>query len=89
VAARYVPPSILERPKEGFVLPANTWLRAALAPFVDDVLSDERLASHGLYDPEYVRALRARFGAGDDALTFKVWTLVVFQLWFEEHGSIA
>jgi asparagine synthase (glutamine-hydrolysing) len=85
VAARYVPPSILNRPKEGFVLPANTWLRAALAPLLDEVLADGRVAVHGLYDPAYVRELRARFAAGDDALTFKVWTLVVFQLWFEEH----
>ena len=78
---------ILDRPKEGFVLPANTWLRDARAPLVDEVLAEERLARHGLYDPAYVRALRARFAAGDDGLTFKVWTLVVFQLWYEEHGS--
>jgi asparagine synthase (glutamine-hydrolysing) len=89
VAARYVPPEILDRPKEGFVLPANTWLRAALAPLLDVVLADERLALHGLYDPVYVRALRTRFAAGDDTLTFKVWTLVVFQLWYEEHESAA
>ena len=88
VAARYLPVAILDRPKEGFVLPANTWLRAALAPLLDDVLADGRLAAHGLYDPAYVGALRARFAAGDDASTFKVWTLVVFQLWLEEHGSV-
>jgi asparagine synthase (glutamine-hydrolysing) len=86
VAAQYVPAEILDRPKEGFVLPANTWLRAALAPLVDVVLADGRLALHGLYDRSYVRTLLARFAAGDDALTFKVWTLMVFQLWFEEHG---
>ncbi|HKB09181.1 MAG TPA: asparagine synthase (glutamine-hydrolyzing) [Vicinamibacterales bacterium] len=87
VAARYVPPPVLARAKEGFVLPANTWLRDALAPLLDDVLSADRLARHGLYDPKYVRALRARFAAGDDGLTFKIWTLVVFQLWFEEHEA--
>ena len=89
VAARYVPSAILDRPKEGFVLPANTWLRAALSPLLDDVLADGRLAEHGLYDPAYVRQLRARFAAGDDALTFKLWTLVVFQLWLEAHRSAA
>ena len=86
VAARYVPPEILARPKEGFVLPANTWLRAALAPMLGVVLADDRLAAHGLYDPAYVRALTKRFAGGDDRLTFKVWTLVVFQLWAEEHA---
>jgi asparagine synthase (glutamine-hydrolysing) len=86
-AARYVPPAILDRPKEGFVLPANTWLRATLAPLLDEVLADERLASHGLVDGGYVRELRRRFTAGDDSLTFKVWTLVVFQLWHEDHAA--
>ena len=85
-AARYVPSEILDRPKEGFVLPANTWLRAALKPMLDLVLAEDRLALHGLFDAAYVRGLRARFAAGDDALTFKVWTLVVFQLWYEEQG---
>lgn len=87
LAARYVPPAVLDRPKEGFVLPANTWLRTALGPLLDDVLSEERLALHGLYNPVAVRSLRERFAAGDDTLTFKVWTLVVFQLWYEERAS--
>jgi asparagine synthase (glutamine-hydrolysing) len=85
VAARYVPPDVLERPKEGFVLPANTWLRNALGPMLDDVLADERLAVHGLYDAGYVRSLRSRFAAGDESLTFRIWTLVVFQLWYEQE----
>jgi asparagine synthase (glutamine-hydrolysing) len=85
VAARYVPPDVLERPKEGFVLPATTWLRNALGPMLDDVLADERLAVHGLYDAGYVRSLRSRFAAGDESLTFRIWTLVVFQLWYEQE----
>jgi asparagine synthase (glutamine-hydrolysing) len=86
VAARYLPAEVIDRPKEGFVLPANTWLRAALAPLLDDVLADERLARHGFFDRDFVRRLRVRFDSGDDASTFKVWTLVVFQLWFEDLG---
>jgi len=86
VAGRYLPAEVIDRPKEGFVLPANTWLRSALAPLLDTILADDRLARHGFYDLATVRALRARFDAGDDAVTFKVWTLVAFQIWFEEHA---
>jgi asparagine synthase (glutamine-hydrolysing) len=87
LAARYLPAEILDRPKEGFVLPANTWLRTALAPLLDAVLSKDRLAVHGFYDDAYVTTLKERFGAGDDTLTFKIWTLVVFQLWYEEQET--
>jgi asparagine synthase (glutamine-hydrolysing) len=85
VAARYLPREILERPKEGFVLPKNTWLRLGMAPLLADVLSAERLALHGLLAPRVVGDLLARFLGGDETLTFKVWTLVVFQLWYEGH----
>jgi len=85
VAARYVPREILDRPKEGFVLPKNTWLRAELSRLIDDVLSEERLSLHGYFNRDYITTLVSNFINGDDALTFKIWTLIIFQLWYEEH----
>lgn len=85
VAARYVPQEILERPKEGFVLPKNTWLRENMPGLMDETLAPERLALHGYFNQNYVKALIADFMKGDDALTFKIWTLMVFQLWYEDH----
>lgn len=87
VAARYVSREILERPKEGFVLPKNTWLRAGMSSLLEETLSPERLAVHGYFKPAEVASLIARFQNGDDALTFKVWTLMIFQLWHEEHAG--
>lgn len=83
VASRYLPAEVLDRPKEGFVLPKNTWLRQGLAPLMQSVLSPERLQAHGYFDPVEVGRLVKRFQAGDDTLTFRVWTLMVFQLWYE------
>lgn len=85
VAARYVPEEILERPKEGFVLPKNTWLRGGMAEMVRDVLSAERLSFHGFFNQDYVDALVTKFLSGNDTLTFKVWTLIIFQIWYENH----
>ena len=83
VAARYLPREMIDCPKEGFVLPKNTWLKTqALAKLVA-LLSPDRLAVHGLFDQRYVDNLLSSFMAGDDRLTFKVWTLIVFQLWYE------
>lgn len=87
VAARYVPQQILERPKEGFVLPKNAWLRQGMSGLLREVLAPERLALHGYFEREQVNSLIANFRAGDDALTFKIWTLLVFQLWYEDHLS--
>ncbi|HEX5270337.1 MAG TPA: asparagine synthase (glutamine-hydrolyzing) [Gemmataceae bacterium] len=83
VAAKYLPREILDRPKEGFVLPNNTWLRAPLAGLVRDGLAARRLRSHDYFNPAYVEALVGRFLAGDESATFKVWTLLNFQQWYE------
>jgi asparagine synthase (glutamine-hydrolysing) len=89
VAARYVPEEILKRPKEGFVLPKNTWLREGLRGLLNNVLSRERLELSGYFNYEYVSNLVNRFLAGDDALTFKLWTLIVFQIWYEDHLAVS
>jgi asparagine synthase (glutamine-hydrolysing) len=89
VAARYLPSAILERPKEGFVLPNNTWLRAGLAPQVRAYLSPERLRKHGFFNPTYVDSLVERFLSGDESFTFRVWCLVVFQAWYEQQAQAA
>ncbi len=85
VAARYLPKDILERPKEGFVLPKNQWLRVGMADTMKSVLCKERLAIHGLIDHDHVSSLSQKFMAGDDTLTFKVWSLIVFQIWYEDN----
>jgi len=87
VAARYVSPEVLKRPKEGFVLPKNSWLREGLRGLLNDVLSPERLKVHNFFRHEYISTLIDRFLKGDDALTFKLWTLIVFQIWYEDHLS--
>lgn len=87
VAARYVPQEILDRPKEGFVLPKNTWLRGGLSGLVNDVLSPDRLSLHGYFSFDYISSLIGKFMKGDDALTFKIWSLIVFQLWYEDYLS--
>ncbi|MBL7070850.1 MAG: asparagine synthase (glutamine-hydrolyzing) [Candidatus Omnitrophica bacterium] len=88
VASRYLPDEILKRPKEGFVLPKNTWLRQGMAPMLRDVLSKDRIAIHGYLNHEYVDSLIKDFFAGNDTLTFKVWSLMVFQVWYENHLKI-
>lgn len=85
VASRYVSQEILDRPKEGFVLPKNTWLRQGMSGMLNDIFSPERLSLHGYFKRERIMSIIDAFRRGDDSLTFKIWTLLVFQLWYEDH----
>jgi len=83
VARRYLPDTIVDRPKEGFVMPINDWQRDALRSRIEDTLLPERLEQHGLLRSDAVSQLVQRYYAGDTALQYKVWSLFCFQTWFE------
>jgi asparagine synthase (glutamine-hydrolysing) len=87
VLYRYVPRSLLERPKQGFAIPLAAWLRGELAPLVHRYLEPNRIREAGLLDPAMVSRAVANFregGPGNDRLDMqKLWYLIAFELWRE------
>lgn len=80
-----LPSEIIDRPKEGFVLPINDWLLDELQPFVRDCLSSRRLSMHGLLQSAVVdRMLEEHYGGGRQN-GGRIWNLAMFQVWWERH----
>jgi len=79
--ADVLPPELLKAPKRGFVIPLTLWLRGTLRPLVERLLDARRLASQGLFRPEFhERYVRPHVeGRGD--FTQVVWAALMFQLW--------
>ena len=80
---RYIPKEIMDRPKQGFGIPMQSWLLGALKPFVLDYLSDTRIQRDGIFKPAKVRALRENFYAGKKISPSRIWFLLMFQMWHE------
>ena len=78
-----LPPSILARPKKGFGIPVARWLRGPLGPMMDRLLDRDRLASQGLFRPDAVARRVAEHRAGVRDHRKPLWTLLMFQLWFD------
>jgi asparagine synthase (glutamine-hydrolysing) len=78
-----LPPGILTRKKEGFLLPINAWLLQRFQGFVRAVLAPERLAGHGLLRPEAVQRLLDAHYAGQADQATRIWTLAMFQCWYD------
>jgi asparagine synthase (glutamine-hydrolysing) len=79
-----LPDEILFRPKMGFGLPYQVWMRRSLEPMVRDALTPERVKRRGVFDPAVTADLVTRFYAGDDNVWRKVWTLFVLEGWATE-----
>lgn len=83
--APLLPAELIDRPKEGFVMPINDWLLQALRSFVVSALSARRLARHGLLEPAAVSDLISRYYRGEVGLASRIWNLVNFQMWWERY----
>jgi asparagine synthase (glutamine-hydrolysing) len=86
-AARRLPASILGRPKKGFGIPVARWLRGPLKPLMDSLLAPDRLARQGLFRPDEVARRIGEHQAGVRDHRKPLWTLLMFQLWYDHWLS--
>jgi asparagine synthase (glutamine-hydrolysing) len=82
-----LPAELLDRPKEGFIMPINDWILTRLRTFVEGVLSAPHLARHGLIDPEAVRDILHAHYTGTANYGNRIWNLVMFQFWWDKYQS--
>lgn len=83
---RLVPREFVDRPKKGFSIPLEKWLRNDMKTLVDDYLSEQRIRNAGILDPCLVRQSIDDFYSGDTRLTTKIWFLLAFEMWRERWG---
>jgi asparagine synthase (glutamine-hydrolysing) len=84
ITHKYIPKELLDRPKQGFSSPLNDWFSGALKELLFDTLSRDALLRHGIFDPNAIQAILRRFEAGDTSLLRKIWSIFVFQLWYDK-----
>ena len=80
----WLPPEILDRPKQGFCVPMADWLRTDLRPLAEDVLLDPSSHDRGYFRQEEVRDLLGRHSRGEADNSNMIWALLVHELWHRE-----
>jgi asparagine synthase (glutamine-hydrolysing) len=83
IVHKYVPQSMMERPKMGFGIPIAAWLKNELKHFVDDATGRDFIAKQGLFQPDEIQKLCKEFYNGKEQLYTKIWYLLMFQMWYE------
>ncbi len=83
-AENLLPREVVWRKKAGFGAPIRSWLRGALRPMVDDLLSEETLTRRGLFRPEEVRRIIDLNLSGREDYNLQVFQLLTLELWHRE-----
>ena len=83
VLYRYVPQKLVDRPKHGFAMPVDAWLRNELRDWAEHLLDARRLAADGIFRPEPIRQRWREHLSGERNWQASLWSILMFQAWKE------
>lgn len=86
---RHVPRQLMERPKQGFAIPLDRWLRGELREWAGDMLSKEALARTGVFNGKSVTRLWEGHQKGRDNAGAQLWSALMLQMWLARRDSRA
>lgn len=87
VLDKYVPRELIERPKMGFGIPIDSWLRGPFRDWAEALLSEERLKREGFFNAAPVRQKWQEHLSGQRNWQYALWTVLMFQAWLEGEES--
>ena len=84
IVHQYVPKSMMDRPKMGFAIPIADWLSKDLRYLVEEYLNEEKIIMQGIFQWKAIKELKANFFGGKKELDYKIWYILMFQMWYEK-----
>ncbi|WP_085909917.1 asparagine synthase (glutamine-hydrolyzing) [Kiloniella majae] len=85
VLDKYVPSGLINRPKMGFGIPIDNWLRGPLKSWSNDLLSEQYLQKQGLLNSSLVQEKLQQHQAGTHNWQHQLWAILMLQSWLESN----
>ena len=82
VLYKYLPKEMVDKPKSGFTIPLNEWLRDELRAMVEKYICIEKLDDK-IFDINEVMIIKDKFYKGENLGT-QIWLILMYQMWKEK-----
>ena len=81
ILSRYVPKTLIDRPKMGFSPPIDVWLRTTLREWAEDLLDKQSLHREGFFNADIIRRVWKEHLSGRRNHQLALWNVLMFQAW--------
>ena len=89
IVGRSMPREYIERPKKGFGVPIEKWVRGPMVDWAESLIDPVVLKDQGLLDPDIVNSCWQNIKANLDARAEFIWSILILQQWLNsERPSI-
>ncbi len=85
VLYKHVPKELIERPKAGFGVPIDSWLRGPLREWAEDLLNSSSIRQQGFLNPLPIQKKWEEHLKGDRNWQYYLWSVLMFQAWLREN----
>jgi asparagine synthase (glutamine-hydrolysing) len=87
VLYKHVPKELIERPKMGFGIPLDSWLRGPLKDWAQDLLSESNLNKHHFLDNKVIQNKLTEHLSGKKNWHYHLWDVLMFQSWYNKFHN--
>ena len=84
ILEKYIPNQLINRPKMGFGVPIDSWLRGALFNWSKSILNENIIRNDGFFNYEEINKIWLEHQSGKYNHEHKLWNILMFQMWLHK-----